>query len=430
MTNHISSQLPKLLKHKLEGVSTGKDLVLPAYDGHSLVNLPASICHWLQVPPFGEKPLSSDYLKPIPTSAKKVVLLLIDGLGLSLFQRFLPGGDCASLAPIWGRLVEKGQLFSLTSTAPSTTSTALTSLWTGQTPAMHGVLGYEMWLKEYGVIANMITHSPTAFGGDTGGLRRAGFQPESFLPVPTLGTHLKEHKVEAHSFQHYSLVHSGLSTMLLQDVENHAYLTLSDMWVTLSDLITAKPDQKMYINIYWPDLDLLEHRFNSQDRRTLLEFMQFSRQLESILKILSTDSKGENLLLICADHGQIATPVNSKYDLSNHPQLTSMLTMMPTCENRLAFLFCRAGAEKDLKSYIKKTWGDDFQMIPSKQAVDSGLFGKGKGHPRLMERVGDQVILAHHAAYWWWNSKENKQVSRHGGLSAEEMLVPLLALQI
>lgn len=430
MSNRIPSQLPKLLKRRLEGMATGSDLVMPAYDGHSLANLPAGICHWLGVPPLGDKPLAAEYLKPLSASYKKVILLLIDGLGLSLFKRFMPGGDCASLAPVWSRLIDTGELFALTSTAPSTTSTAITSLWTGQPPASHGVIGYEMWLKEFGLIANMINLSPTSFGGDVGGLRRAGFQPETFLPLPTFGTHLRGHGVEAHSFQHYSITHSGLSTMLMADVINHSFLTLSDMWVSMSDLIIQHPDKKMYLYIYWPELDLLEHRFNPEDRRTLLEFIQFSHQLESILKILNANSRGDTLLLISADHGQITTPANTGYHLANHPDLTGMLTMMPTCENRLAFLYTHPGTEKALKTYLKKTWVDDFQVFSSQQAVKSGLFGKGKQHPRLMERVGNQVVLAHQDAYWWWSNKENRQVSRHGGLSAEEMLIPLLAIPI
>jgi hypothetical protein len=430
MTNRIETQLPKILKGKLEGITLSKGMVVPAYDGHSLVNLPASICRWLEIPAMGQQPLAAEYFKPLASSYKKVILIVVDGLGLSLFQRFLPGGDCATLSPIWNRLVEKGELFALTSTAPSTTSTAITSLWTGQPPAVHGVIGYEMWLKEFGVTANMINHSASALGGDPGGLRRAGFLPETFLPVPTLGSHLIKNGVEAHAFQHYSIARSGLSMMLLPDVENHAYLTMSDMWVTLSDLISKKSDQKMYINVYWPDLDLLEHRFSPQDRRTLLEFMQFSRQLESILGVITANSKGDNLLLICADHGQISTPYQPQYNLVDHTKLTDMLTIMPTCENRLAFLYTRSGIEKALKAYIKKSWGDDFQVISSVQAIEAGLFGKGQKHPRLMERVGDQIVLAHGSAYLWWSKKESRQVSRHGGLSSEEMLIPFMAIPI
>ena len=35
------------------------------------------------------------------------------------------------------------------------------------------------------------------------------------------------------------------------------------------------------------------------------------------------------------------TPVNEAYNLNNHPELTDMLTMAPTCEGRLPFLYVK-----------------------------------------------------------------------------------------
>ncbi len=91
MTNRIESQLPKLLKGKLEGITLGKGMVVPAYDGHSLVNLPASICRWLEIPAMGQQPLAAEYFKPLASSYKKVILIVVDGLGLSLFRAFSTG---------------------------------------------------------------------------------------------------------------------------------------------------------------------------------------------------------------------------------------------------------------------------------------------------------------------------------------------------
>ena len=94
-------------------------------------------------------------------------------------------------------LLDESIFSPLTSITPSTTSSALTTLWTGAYPAEHGILGYEVWLREYGVIANMILHSAFTFLGDVGGLQRAGFDPLTFLPVPTLGPHLLDNGIQS-----------------------------------------------------------------------------------------------------------------------------------------------------------------------------------------------------------------------------------------
>jgi hypothetical protein len=62
--------------------------------------------------------------------------------------------------------------------------------------------------------------------------------------------------------------------------------------------------------------------------------------------------------------------------------------------------------------------------------VECGLFGPGEKHPRLLERLGDLLIVAKGHAYLWWSASEDHLLGRHGGLSPEEMLVPFLAVRL
>ena len=422
----LETQIQFLTSHRLPHLDLGSDLVPPHYQGHSLVNLPSTICGWLGAPVFGSDSLTAEYSSPFPREVKKVVLFLIDGMGIPFLKRCLGEGDLAAKAPVWNRLLGNGDLFALTSTCPSTTSTALTSFWTGHAPAGHGVIGYEMWLKEFGMVANMVNHSPSAFGSDPGGLRRAGFRPEAFLPVPTLGAHLALHGVTTRVFQHHTLTHSGLSTMLMDGVDKYPYLTQADLWESLRALLETWNAGKLFTYVYWSDLDLLEHRFTATDRRPVNEFLIFSRQLEELLAELPPSSRKDTLFLFCADHGQIPTPQDPDRELTRHPDMNTWLALQPTCENRLSFLYLRPGSEESLREYISTTWGSDFQLVNSETALNAGLFGSGQFHQGIRDRIGDLISIAHNGAYWWWSSRENRQVSRHGGLSAEEMLVPLL----
>jgi len=62
--------------------------------------------------------------------------------------------------------------------------------------------------------------------------------------------------------------------------------------------------------------------------------------------------------------------------------------------------------------------------------VAKGLFGPGKPHPFLSDRLGDLVVAARNGAYMWWAEKENPLIGRHGGLSVDEMIVPLLSVEL
>ena len=83
------------------------------------------------------------------------------------------------------------------------------------------------------------------------------------------------------------------------------------------------------------------------------------------------------------------TPKNVRFDLTKYGDINRSLVMVPTGENRLPFLTLKSNHNGDVVELIKKHFQDDFIVIPSKEAIEKGLFGKGKLHPNLEDRVGD-----------------------------------------
>lgn len=419
--------LPGLRSQCLNGLPVNVGWQFPCYQGYSLLNVPASVCQLLGVPALSAVPLGKDILEMCGGPYHKVILLVLDGLGFLALKRYLSQG----LGQVWSTGLSNGLMAPITSVTPSTTATALTTLWTGRSPVEHGILGYELWLKEYGVVANMILHSPMSFAGDTGGLKRAGFQPEKFLPVPPLGPYLQQRAVSTHAFMHHSIVRSGLSTMHFPDVRTHPFLNPGDLWVSLAQLLDEHPEEAMYIYAYWGDLDELSHRYGPSDERVAIEFDAFSRIVEKhFIGRLSPRARKDVLLLMVADHGLIDTPKDPKYDLRFHPELTSAFHIRPTGENRLAFFYVRPGHEIRVVNYLERVWPGEFFLSPAEELLKSGIFGPGQVYERVLERIGDLVVIPKGRAFLWWAEKENQLLGRHGGLTPEEMLVPFVALRL
>lgn len=121
------------------GIKTGSEnskVVFPDYR-NSIVNLSNSI-----MDSFGVDPLHT-VLKQLPKStisAKNVVLLVLDGLGMELLNSLEPG-----IVPF----LKESVVGNLSSVYPSTTTAALTSLLTGMTPIEHGALGWSLFFKEF-----------------------------------------------------------------------------------------------------------------------------------------------------------------------------------------------------------------------------------------------------------------------------------------
>jgi len=418
-----SNFLPGLISNRLNGVDAGVDAVHPAYDGYSISNLAPSIGTWLGSPGFGGTPLAGAYLHELQAGYQNVVVILVDGLGLEFFQRFMD-------AEPWKSWLPEARLAALSSIVPSTTTSALTSLWTGVPPALHGIMGYEMWLKEYGIIANMILQSPASFNGDIGSLQRAGFAPAAFLPVPTLGSFLVERGVEVFAFQPASIARSGLSTMLLDGAQNVGYRNLSDLWVSLEEVLERQHNNPVYAYVYWGDVDELSHRFGPLDERVMLEFETFSRTLQRFISRKLKHGKGDTLWVLLADHGQIATPVNPRYELRSHPELLDELVMVPCGENRLPYFYMRPGREPHVLDTLERVWPGEFLSMASAEALACGLFGPGKAYSKVADRLGDRILFPQGDAYLWWADKINPMRGRHGGLSPQEMLVPLWLMEI
>lgn len=433
MPDLIAQLLPRLETNRLPGLDFDEHFIYPDYNGGSILNIPASLCHLLGVPELIGRSLRSEFIAPFEEDVpvRRIVLVLMDALSLHRMQRWTQGGGLGETAPVWNQIAQDGMLVPLTSIVPSTTSAALTSLWTGRSTAEHGIAGYELWLKEYGVVANMISQSPMTFRNGTGSLTQAGFDPEKYLPFTTLGTHFAAHGVKTYALQHHTITHSGLSKMFFRDVNVQAFNTPSDLWVNARHLLETRLNERMFVWVYWGELDHLSHIYGPDDERTVAEFATFSAAFEHLfLSRLDPEARRGTLLILTADHGQIFTSKHSNLDLNHHPELTSRLHLQPTGENRMAYLYLRPGQYDAMSVYLDRTWPDQFKLVDPAVAVAAGLFGPGQPHPRLLDRLGDVMVVARGSSYWWWADKENKMHGRHGGLSPDEMLVPFLVAKL
>ncbi len=417
--------LPNLNSATLQDMTGVDEFLMPSYDGFGLANLTPTVAHWLGAGPLPAPIFGPSLLDQFQERYQNVVVILVDALGYNQLIRLMGEGK----APLWSKQLEQGKLFPITSISPSTTASALTTIWTGTAPNQHGVIGYEMWHKELGLVMNNILHTPITYKGDVGGLVKAGFEPTRFMNQTPLGQRFSNHGVESHAFLSSGIGNSGLSQMHLPGSHLHAFTAEGDLFLNMRDLLNMPARQRRFVYAYWSYVDGLMHRYGTYNERVTEQFFDFSNALFRLLVGgLDASVRQNTLVLVTADHGSVETPVNGKYDLANHPVLTNMLTMAPTCEGRLPFLYVKQGQIEAVKAYFDHAWPGEFEFLTRQQVLEMKLLGNGQDHPDLENRIGDLVAIPLGNSYLWWPDRPNTMQGRHGGLHVDEMLVPLFSI--
>ncbi len=394
----------------MKKIIQGENVCLPEYKGGSIVNIPCSLLEL-----FGVKPAFPPLKKEIFSIEKykgisKVVLFLFDSLG-------------------YNRLIESGCLKefdvkSVTSVFPSTTVAAFTSFYTGVTPSVHGMVGYRLLLKEFGLTANMIKLSPVGFK-QRDKLLQIGFNPRKFLPVKTIFEILGKKEIKSFAFTRMEYYKSGLSTLMLKGAEVIPYINIVDLFINVKKILD-KERKNVFVTAYIDDFDTAAHYYGT---RTEEEKASTEIYLKIMKDIFLDGSMKNTLILLGSDHGQMQSPSTSKVDIGKYRWFLKGLTMPPTGEFRASYLYLRNGMEQGFLEKLNEEFSNRFIILKSDKAITLELFGDKKVSSRLKERIGDVIMVSKGTNFLSYPYDEFELRARHGGLNENEMRVPFVVLK-
>ncbi|HMM54388.1 MAG TPA: alkaline phosphatase family protein [Candidatus Desulfobacillus sp.] len=383
-------------------------MILPDYAGGSIANLMRSLgdaCGAAPAPPC--PPLRQNVFEPADT-ARHVVLLVIDGLGDNYLRAHGAGG--ALLRHRAGRL---------TSVFPSTTATAVTTFLTGLAPQQHALTGWHMYFSELDAILAVLPLRPRggqALAGQAAALPARLFgHPSFFQRIGRPGVCVSPQAIADSPFNRYHA----------EGAEIRAYRSLAEMFGQIIDALrmSARP---AYVHAYYPELDALAHAHGIGSAQVAACFAELDAAFAAFLAELSGIGA---LVLACADHGFIDSPPERQIDLAQHPELQAMLAR-PLCgEHRAAYCYLRPGQSERFAECVREQLGGRAELRAGAALVAEGWFGSGAADPRLASRVGDAVLVMREnwtLFDWLEGERRHRMIGVHGGLSADEMLVPLV----
>lgn len=325
-------------------------------------------------------------------TARQVVLLVVDGLGWEQLQERM--AIAPTLAAMSGGPI--------TTVAPSTTGTALTSITTGLTPGEHGIVGYRMDMG--GEVLNVLRWS-TGHGDSRRQIepsKTQAFEPFMGQRVAVVS------KTE--------LEHSAFSEAHLRGCEPAGWRAASSLPVVVGNLL-RRGDRFVYA--YYDGIDKIAHErgFGAFYDAELRAVDQMVADLQAVLPPGAA-------LLVTADHGQVdvgerlVTPHSDVLRLCRHQ----------SGEGRFRWLHARPGAQADLLAAATQHHGAQAWVHSRAELIEAGWFGPTVSPP-IAARYGDVALVAHAPISFDdpADSGPFPLVCRHGSLTSAEMLVPLLA---
>lgn len=332
------------------------------------------------------------WIPSVVTGAPTVVLVVLDGLGWTQFE------ERRDIAPHLSTL-DGG---SITTVAPSTTATALTSIATGLTPAEHGVLGYRMLMR--GRVTNMLRWASDA------GERRHDVSPREFQParafcgqrVPYVTSH--------------ELIGTSFSEAHLFGGVPHGYRALSSLPVVVADLVAQGAS---FVHAYYPGIDKIAHERGFGEFYDA-ELHAVDQMIGDLLRRLPSDA----VILVTADHGQVDVGDRIVYPSDEILRLVEF----QSGEGRMRWMHARPGAENELFDAACAEFGRFAWVKRRSETIDEGWFGPHFPKP-MTTRLGDVVVAPFEpvSLFEAADSGPFELICRHGSLTRDEVLVPLIA---
>jgi len=405
--------------------------VRPDYEGYCLSNVPSKILSIFGI--RDSRPtLPSDALGNVETAGiEKVILLVCDGFGYREWKNQERSGFVKSIS-------EGGTVRPITTVFPSTTAAALTSISTGLTPQEHGLPEWYVYLSELEeIIVSLSFARPGEYARDT---LSGVLEPKALFDERTIFQRLKAEGIKSTTLQSRSLAHTAYSTLSRAGSDLASYMTASDLAVSLRRQVEKSRGPTLFY-AYWPSLDTVEHTYGPNTEEAQVEASLISHALQvGFLSKLKKEVSKETLILVTADHGQVnVVPENLLY-MNRWAKLSKAFARAPSGKSILPWGSARdvfMQIEEDLldetMDYLEERFAGSASIIKTEELVKQGLFGVNKPSRRFRRRAGNLMILPHGKNTTWYRYRRGDSLrvkGHHGGLTRDEMTIPLAAARV
>jgi predicted AlkP superfamily pyrophosphatase or phosphodiesterase len=332
-----------------------------------------------------------------------MVLIVIDGLGYNYLKQNGKGT----------RLLQN-TVGSLSTVFPATTASGISTICTGLAPQQHALTGWFMHTTE---LEGVIRILPYTLAGKEDLL---DLPIEKLIDVKPLGVQLKS----SSAIVGEDIAESPYTRFMSGNAKISSYTDLKGFFNRIIEALSDKTPHFIYA--YWPSLDTINHFSGPESSDSKTHFLEINEGYEQFLETIENTN---TLVIVISDHGFIDTNSSKRISMDDHLELSSYLDF-PLCgEPRAAYCYVREGMVDKFTEYIDSQLGYMCDFYYSRDLVTSNWFGLFEPNKKLYERIGDYTLIPKENYYFEqkYSEKESPNyLGLHGGISNEEMLIPLI----
>ncbi|ELY52151.1 alkaline phosphatase family protein [Natronococcus jeotgali] len=413
------------LESRLRERSGEDGIVFPAYDDYSFANVPETALAVLD--DAFERRLPADVLEGVATDVDNVVVFLLDGFGYEHWKRHRGAHEFLR------RIEDAGTVAPLTAVYPSETAAALTTVATAAPPVEHGLLGWFQYLESAGRIVETLPFR--TLEGDP----LADVSPTSSATELFTGRSIYE-RAEQAGIDPYAIlpaefVESGYTRATAAGATRVGYDTATDLALSIRRALEVSADPA-YVYAYEPTIDAISHAEGTGTERYRQNLAAVLERLQhELLERLDPDLAARTLLVVTADHGIVDTAPEENVTMTDWERWPSLRETfrrdeageprLPTGSPRNVHFHVRPDRLEEARGIVEAAL--DGRTFTREEALEGDLFGPGEPSALFERRCGDLIAVHRNRGLWW---AEMDSIGMHGGLTDEEMLVPLAAARL
>lgn len=370
-----------------------KEFILPDFT-HSNINVSATLAEFLGAPngnatlPIIKQELAKNY--------KNVVFICFDGMGVHPLSVNLAETDFlrANVKDV------------LTSTFPSTTTCATTSLTTNRLPLEHGWFGWSVYFDKIKRNVNIFLDTDSWTNEK---LDVSGNSPLAVFP------YYFDQADESCEYQINTVF--PVFVQVAHPERNVAWnFDMATFFRHIKQICAKDGKQFVYAYNNEPDHSMHENGVDCPATREILT--DISRRLKQLAQ-----ETPDTLFIVTADHGMI--DVEGYVYLYQDEKLYDMLVTYPYVEPRAIAFRVKDGRKEEFEKYFTQKYGEDFILYKSEELVKQGLFGNTGDKAELL---GDYIAIGTYTHKQAVISPSNMLFKGHHTSLTEEMLVPLIMI--